>query len=70
MKLNIIIFLLVFENLINSFSLKKDFASKIPSQAGEKLLISSEIEIPTLLCINAPASFKPSPSINIFCSDF
>ena len=40
-------------------------APKIASQAGVKLFESSEITIPTSLCINAPASFRPSPIISI-----
>src|SRR5690606_32041766 len=40
--------------------------SKMASQPGEKLLISSETAIPRSAFLNAPASFSPSPNIQTF----
>src|ERR1019366_4648738 len=50
-------------NLSSNFTL---VPSKIASQAGENCEVLSLTAMPTLLCINAPASLRPSPSINTF----
>ena len=65
-KLIIMIFLLVLEKVIKFPSLLKEVESNIPSQAGEKLFMSSAIDIPTSLFLRAPASFSPSPIIKTF----
>ena len=69
-KLIFITVRLLFERLRNLSSMAKLDDLSMPSQAGENIETSSDIETPASHTFKAPASFKPSPTINTFLPSF